>query len=74
MELKRIAVNKEVIIRKLPSNKYITREITKNDKTDCSANEGESVTECPNLPIENIIHQKKTITRLTKTKIASTNN
>ena len=74
MDLKRIPINEEVIIEKLPSNKYITREITKNDKTDCSANEGESVTECPNLPIENIIHQKKTITRLTKTKITSTNN
>ena len=32
MELKRIAINKEVIIRKLPSNKYITREITKMTK------------------------------------------
>ena len=74
MDLKRIPINEEVIIEKLPSNKYITREITKNDKTDCSANEGESVTECPNLPIENIIHQKNTITRLTKTKITSTSN
>ena len=74
MDLKRIAINEEVIIEKLPSNKYITRDKTKNDKTDCSANEGESVTECPNLPIENIIHQRNTITRLTKTKITSTNN
>ena len=80
MELRRIISNKEIIMQKLSSNKKIMKKIPKNDKTDCSTNKGEeysfceSVTECPNPSKENIIHQKKTIIRLTKTKITSTNN
>ena len=64
MELRRIVINKEIIIQKLSSNKTITKEIPKNDKTECSTNKGEeysfceSVTECQNPPKENI-HQKK---------------
>ena len=65
MELRRIANNKEIILQKLSSNKNITKEILKNDKTDCSTNKGEeysfweSVAEYPNPPNENIIHHKK---------------
>ena len=79
MELRRIVINKEIIIQKLSSNKNITKEIPKNDKTDCLTNKGEeysfceSVTECQNPPKENI-HKKKTLSRLTRTKITSTNN
>ena len=79
MELRRIVINKEIIIQKLSCNKNITKEIPKNGKTDCSTNKGEeysfceSVTECQNPPKENI-HKKKTLSRLTKTKITSTNN
>ena len=64
MELRRIVINKEIIIQKLSSNKTITKEIPKNDKTECSTNKGEeysfreSVTECQNPPKANI-HQKK---------------
>ena len=64
MELRRIVINKKIIIQKPSSNKNITKEISKNDKTDCPTNRGEeysfceSVTECPNPPKENI-HQKK---------------
>ena len=79
MEPRSIVINKEIIIQKLSSNKNITKEIPKNDKTDCSTNKGqeysfcESVTECQNPPKENI-HKKKRLSRLTKTKITSTNN
>ena len=65
MELRRIVINKEVIVQKLPSNKNITKGIPKNVKTDCSANNGKEyflckiVTECPNPLNENIIHYKK---------------
>ena len=65
MELRRIVINKEVIIQKLSANKNITKEIPKNGKTDCSTNKGEEcsfceiVTECPNPPNDNIIHHKK---------------
>ena len=41
MELRRIANNKEIILQKLSSNKNLTKEILKNDKTDCSTNKGE---------------------------------
>ena len=34
MELRRTVINKEIIIQKLFSNKNITKEIPKNDKTD----------------------------------------
>ena len=66
MELRRIVINKEIIIQKLSSNKNITKEIPKNDKTDCLTNKGEeysfceSVTECQNPPKENIHQKKKT--------------
>ena len=64
MELRRIVINKEIIIQKLSCNKNITKEIPKNGKTDYSTNKGEeysfyeSVTECQNPPKQNI-HQKK---------------
>ena len=64
MELWRIVINKEIIIQILSSNKNMTKEIPKNDKTECSINKGEeyyfceSVIECQNLPKENI-HKKK---------------
>ena len=64
MELRRIVISKEIIIQKLSSNKNITKEISKNDKTDCPTNNGEEyfywkiVTECQNPPKENM-HQKK---------------
>ena len=79
MELRRIVINKEIIIQELSSNKNVTKEIPENDKTDCSTNKDEeysfceSVTEYQNPPKENI-HQKKTLSRLTKAKITSTNN
>ena len=63
MELKRIVINKEIIIQKLSANKNITKEIPKNEKTDCSTNKDEEysfceiVTECPNPPNENIHHK-----------------
>ena len=38
MELRRIVINKEIIIQKLSVNKNITKEIQKNEKTDCSTN------------------------------------
>ena len=66
MELRRIVINKEIIIQKLSSNKNITKKYQKITKRmDCSINKGEeysfceSVTECQNLPKENI-HQRKT--------------
>ena len=63
MELRRIVINKEIIIQKLSSNKYVTKEIPKNDKMDCSTNKDEEyckpVTECSNPPNENVIHHKK---------------
>ena len=64
MELRRIVINKEIIIQKLSSNENITKEIPKNDKMNCSTNKGEeysfceSITECQNPPKENI-HEKK---------------
>ena len=64
MELRRIVINKEIIIQKLSCNKNITKEIPKIGKTDCSTNKGEeysfceSVTDGQNPPKENI-HQKK---------------
>ena len=77
MELKRIVINKEIIIQKLSSNKNITKEIPKKDNTDCSTNKGEEYLFCENVRI----HQKKTfsitentLTRLTKSKLTSTNN
>ena len=62
MELRRIVINKEIIIQKLSSNKNITKGIPKNAKTDCSTNKSREdffckiATECPNPPNENIIH------------------
>ena len=79
MELWRIVINKEIIIQILSSNKNMTKEILKNDKTECSTNKGEeyyfceSVTECQNPPKENI-HKKKRLSRLRRMKITSTNN
>ena len=65
-ELRRIVINKEIIIQKLSSNKNITKKYQKITKRmDCSTNKGEeysfckSVTECQNPPKENI-HQRKT--------------
>ena len=63
MELRRIVINKEMIIQKLSANKNITKEIPKNGKTDCSTNKDEEysfceiVTEIPNPPNENIHHK-----------------
>ena len=63
MELRRIFINKEIIIQKLSANKNITKEIPKNEKADCSTNKDEEysfceiVTECPNPPNENIHHK-----------------
>ena len=54
MELRRIVINKEIIIQKLSSNKNITKEIPINDKTDCSTNKGE---ECQNPPIDTRRHR-----------------
>ena len=60
MELRRIVINKKIIIQKLCSNKNISKEIPKNDKTGWSTNKHEEcsfckkVTECPNLQKENI--------------------
>ena len=79
-ELRRIVNNKEITIQKLFSNKNITKEIPENDKADCLTSKGEeysfceSVTECSNPANENVSIAKKTLTRLTKTKITSTNN
>ena len=56
MDLRRIVINKEIIIQKLSSNKNMTKEIPKYDKTVCSTHKGqeysfcESVTECQNPP------------------------
>ena len=56
MEPRSIVINKEIIIQKLSSNKNITKEIPKHDKTDCSTHKGQeysfckSVTECQNPP------------------------
>ena len=64
MELRRIVINKEIIIQKLSFNKNITKEIPKTDKTDCPTNKGEeysfceSVKECPNSPKEKSIKKK----------------
>ena len=72
MELRRIVINKEIIIQKLSANKNITKEIPKNEKTDCSTNKDEEysfceiVTECPNPPNENIIHPKKDSNQIDK--------
>ena len=41
MELWRIVINKKIIIQILSSNKNMTKEIPKNDKTKCSTNKGE---------------------------------
>ena len=63
MELRRIVINKEIIIQKLSANKNITKEIPKNEKTDCSTNKDEEysfceiVTECSNPPNEKIHHK-----------------
>ena len=73
MELRRIVINKEIIIQKLSSNKNITKEIPKYDKTDCSTNKGqeysfcESVTEWQNPPKENI-HQEKDSKQIDKSE------
>ena len=64
MELKRIAIYKEIIIQNLSSNKNIMKEIPKNDKTDCPTNKSEeysfseSVTECPNTPKKTSIKKR----------------
>ena len=64
MELRRIVINKEIIIQKHFSNKNITKEIPKNYKTDCLTNRAEeysfceSVTECQNSSKENIYLKK----------------
>ena len=41
MGLRRIVINKKIIIQKLFSNKNISKETSKNYKTDCSVNKGE---------------------------------
>ena len=50
-------------MQKLSSNKNVTKEIPKNDKTDCSTNKDKeyckSVTEYANPSNENIIYHKK---------------
>ena len=72
MELRRIVINKKIIIQKLSANKNITKEIPKNDNTYCSTNKGEEylfceiVTECSNPPNENIIHHKKDSNQIDK--------
>ena len=64
MELRRIVVNKEIIIQKLSSKKNIRKEISKRNKTDYLTKKGEehsfceSVAECQNPPKQNI-HQKR---------------
>ena len=58
VELKRIVFNKEIIIHKLSSNKYITKEIPKIDKTDCSTNKCEEYISLKMLQNAQI-HQKK---------------
>ena len=74
MDLRRIVINKEITIQKLSANKNITKEILKNDKTDCLTTKSEeysfceSVTECPNPPDENIIHHKKDSNQIYKNK------
>ena len=74
MELRRIVINKEIIIQKLSANKNITKEIPKNEETDCSTKKDEEysfckiVTECPNPPNENIICHKKDSNRIDKNK------
>ena len=72
MKLRSIVINKEIIIQKLSANKNKTKEIPKNEKTDCSTNKDEEysfceiVTECPNPPNENIIHHKKDFNQVGK--------
>ena len=71
VELRRIVINKEIIIQKLSSNKNIMKEIPKYDKTDCPTNEGDqysfckSATECQNPAKENI-YQKLGSTQIEK--------
>ena len=80
MELRRLVINKEKVIQKVSSKKNITKEIPKKDKTDYPTNKDEeysfckSVTEYPNPPKENIHQKKRTLSRLTKTIVTSTNN
>ena len=78
MELRRIVINKEVIIQKLSCNKNI-KEIPKNGKMNCSTNKGEEYSFCKSVaefqnPPKGNIHQKKTLSRLTQTKITTTKN
>ena len=49
MELKRVVISKEIIKQNLSSNKNITKEVPKNDKTDCSTNKGEEYSFCENV-------------------------
>ena len=64
MELRRIVIKNQIITQELSSKKNITKEIPKNDKTDYPTNKREeysfcqSVTECQNLPKENILLKK----------------
>ena len=80
MELRIIVFNKEIIIQKLSSNKNIMNEIPKSGKTDCLTNKGEEnsifekVTEYQNLSKKIFSIMGRALTRLTKTKITSTNN
>ena len=54
MGLKRIHIIEEVIIQKLSSNKNITKEITKTDKTDCSTNTGGNTLSKKDVRIQNV--------------------
>ena len=71
MVLRRIVINKEIIIQKPSSVKNITKEISKNDNTDCPINKGEEysfceiVTECQSPTKENS-HQKKDFGQIDK--------
>ena len=68
MELRRIVINKEIIIQKLSSNKYVTKEIPKNDKMDCPLIKMKNIA---NL-LQNVqIHQMKTLS-ITKKTLTST--
>ena len=79
MELRRIVINKEIIIQKLSSNKNITKEIQNMTKRIVQLIKVKNNLSAKVL--QNVkIHQKKTsikkkrLSRLTKTKITSTNN
>ena len=72
MVLRRIVINKEIIIQKPSSVKNITKEISKNDNTDCPINKGEeyfSAKLLQNVKVQQkkTAIKKKTLGRLTNT-------